>query len=95
MGNGIGNAQAAQTQCVHAAAPPYPRYPGLARTMSSVESGLGGDQPDEYDTSDDIITSLACWDLMMVLKPMMGLGALPIIDRLIANCSFQGHHSFK
>ena len=54
-----------------------------------------GDQPDEYDTSDDIITSLACWDLMMVLKPMMGLGALPIIDRLIANCSFQGHNSSK
>ena len=36
----------------------------------------------------DIITSLACCDLMMVLKPMMGLG-------VIVNCSFQGHNSFK
>ena len=97
MGNGNGNAEAAQTQCVYGcSSPTLPEVPRVGEdyVLNGVERPRG-DQPDEYATSDDIITSVACWDMMMVLKPMMGLGALPIIDRLIANCSFQGHHSFK
>ena len=91
MGNGTGNAEAAQTQYVYACSgPALPEVPRVGEdyVLNGVERPRG-DQPDEY------ATSVACWDMMMVLKPMMGLGALPIIDRLIANCSFQGHNSCK
>ena len=76
MGNGNGNAEAAQSQCVYAcSSPTLPEVPRVGEdyVLSGVER-LRGDQPDEYATSIDIIIRVAGWDLMMVLKPMMGLG---------------------
>ena len=73
---GDGNAQDAKTQCMNAcSSPTLPEVPRVGEdyVLNGVERPRG-DHPHEYATSIDIITSLACWDLIMVLKPMKGLG---------------------
>ena len=57
--------------CMHAPAQPYPV--GEDYVLNGIERPRV-DHPHVYVTCNDIITSLACCDLMMVLKPMMGLG---------------------
>ena len=58
--------------CSSPTLPEVPRV-GEDYVLSGVERPRG-DHPHEYDTSIDIITSLACCDLMMDLEPMMWLG---------------------